>query len=57
MQIELEYIEIPNDIIEQNKMVTLTADVMFNQIHFIITYGCEVGLTTVEWIPNRMAKP
>ena len=35
-------------------MVTLTADIMFvNQIPFIITYGGVVGLTTVEWIPNR----
>ena len=56
MQIKPEYIEIPNDIIEQNKMVTLTTDVMFlNQIPFIITYGHGVGLIMVEWIPNRMA--
>ena len=49
-----EYVEIPQGIIEQNKMVTLMADIIFiNGIPFLITYGRGVGLITVEWIPNR----
>ena len=57
ISIEPEYVEIPNDIIERNKMVTLLADVMLvNKSSFIITYGHGVGLIMVEYIPNRTAK-
>ena len=43
--------------IENNKMVTLTVDIMFlNQIPFIIMYGREIGLTTIDWILNRTGK-
>ena len=49
-----EYVEIPREMIEQNKMVTLTVDMIFvNGIPFIVTYGRGIGLITVEWIPNR----
>ena len=37
--------DIPRDLIEQNKMVTLMADVMFiNEIPFLIMYGRGIGL-------------
>ena len=56
-RINLECIEIPRDIIDQNKMVMLTADIMFvNQISFVITYRRGLGLMMVEWIPNWAAK-
>ena len=52
-----EYMEIPREIIEQNKMVMLTADIMYvNQIWFIITNGRGIGWITVEWMPNRIGK-
>ena len=52
-----ENVEIPREVIEQNKMAKLTADIMFvNGIPFIVTYGRGIGLITVEWIPNRMKK-
>ena len=57
LRIQLEYVQIPPELIEQNKLVTLMEDIMFmNQIPFIITYGWDVGLITVEWIPNHMGK-
>ena len=47
----------PWEVIEYNKMVTLTTVTMFvNQIHFIITDVRGVGLTTVEWISNRLGQ-
>ena len=50
-----EYMEVPRQMIEQNKMVTLSADIMFvNGIPFIVTYGRGIGLIMFQWIPNRM---
>ena len=41
----------------KNKMLTLTADIMFmNQFPFMIINGIGVELTTKEWIPNKTAK-
>ena len=55
-KIQPDYVEVPNKIIKNNKMVTQTVDIMFvNKITFIITYWREVGLT-VEWIPNHTGK-
>ena len=43
--------------IEQDKLVTLTADIVFvYQIPFIIMYRRGVGLMSVEWILNRTGK-
>ena len=54
-QMQPEYMEVPWEIFENNKLVTLTAAIIFmNQMPFIITYGKGVGLTVVEWIPNKM---
>ena len=52
-RIHPEHVEIPRETIEQNKMVTLTADIMFvNGIPFIVTYVRGMGMITVEWMPN-----
>ena len=52
-----EYVEIPESMIENNRMVTLMVDIMFvNQIPFIIIYGNGIILTTIEWLLNRMGK-
>ena len=43
-----EYVEIPIEVVELNKMVILTADIMYiNEIPFVITYGKGAGLITV----------
>ena len=52
-----DYIKIPRDVIQTNKYISLTADVMFvNNLSFVITYGREIGLITAEFMPNHMAK-
>ena len=57
MRDQLDYVQIPKKIKEQNKMVMLTANIIFvNQIPFIIMYRWGVRLITVEWIPNRTTK-
>ena len=49
--------EIPKEFIDQNRMGSLTVDIMFgNQLPFVITYGRGVGLTMVGRIPNQTAK-
>ena len=52
-----EYVKIPKSMIENNRRVTFTVDIMFvNQIQFIIMYGRGIILTTIEWLLNRMGK-
>ena len=53
-RIQPEYVEIPREMIEQNKMATVTADVMFvNGILFIVIYRRGIGLIMLEWVLNR----
>ena len=57
IRINPEYVEIPRHIMDSNKIVILTADIMFgNGIPFIITYGRGIGLIMVKWISNRTKK-
>ena len=52
-----DYVQIPRDIIQKNKFVILTADVMFvNNLPFVNTYGRGIGLNTAEFTSNQMAK-
>jgi len=52
-QVVTDYVQIPRDLIQTNKYVTLTADVMFvNNLAFVITYGRGIGLITAEFTPN-----
>ena len=40
----MDYVQIPRDVIQTNKYVTLTADAMFiNNLPFIVTYEEELG--------------
>ena len=56
-RIDPDYVDISWDLIEQIKMITLTADIMFvTGIPFLIICGRGVGLIMVEWIPNRTKK-
>ena len=53
----MDYIQIPRDVIQTNKYVTLTADVMFvNNLPFVITNGRGIGLIIAEFMPNQMAE-
>ena len=55
-QVVTDYVQIPRDLVQMNKYVTLTADVMFvNNLAFVITYGWGIGLITAEFTPNRKA--
>ena len=43
----MDYVEIPRDFFTLQKIITLTADVMFvNGLAFVITFGRGVGLIT-----------
>ena len=52
-QVVANEVQIPRDVIQMNKYVTLTADVMFiNNLPFVITYGRGIGLIMTEYKPN-----
>ena len=54
-RIDSDYVDIPQDLIELNKLITLIVDIMFvNGILFLITHGRGVGLISVEWISNKL---
>ena len=49
--------DILRDLIEQNKMIILMADIMFvDGIAFLITYNRGIRLLLIEQIPNRIKK-
>jgi hypothetical protein len=50
-----DYIKIPQEIIDLNRNVTITIDVMFvNGLPFLISISHKVKFTTVEYISNKM---
>ena len=52
-----DYVEIALEIRRCLSQIILTGDVMFvNRLQFFVTYGRDVGLLTVEFSPNWMAK-
>ena len=52
-----EYADISDDLIEENRLATLTDDVLFvNQIPFLITSARQIGLVTTECLPARTLK-
>ena len=56
-QVVMDYVKIPRDLIQTNKYVTLTADVMFvNNLAFVIMYWRVIGLIMAEFTPNSMAR-
>ena len=55
--VEMDYVQIPQNLIETNKFVTLTADVMFvNSLPFVATFGQRIGLLTAEFTPTQAPK-
>ena len=52
-QVVTDYVQILRDLIQTNKYVTPTADVMYvYSLPFVITYGQGIGLTTAELMPS-----
>ena len=52
----MHYIQIPGDLIQRNKYVILTADVLYaNNLSFVITYGRGIGFIMAKFMPNRIA--
>jgi hypothetical protein len=52
-----DYVQIPNEILELNKDVTLAVDVMFvDDIHFVVSLSRKIKFTTSEYVPRR-SKP
>ena len=52
----MDYVQILRDLIQTNKYVTLTADIMYvNNLPFVITYGRYIGLIMAKFMPNRTA--
>ena len=52
-----EYSDVPADLIMNNSRVTLTSEIMFvNQVPFLVTSACQIGLATTKCLPARTAK-
>ena len=51
------YMTCPKELVDINREITLTADVMFvNQVPFLITLGWHIGLVTTNHLPRWIAK-
>jgi hypothetical protein len=49
-----DYVEIPKEILDMNKAVTIAADVMFvNGLPFVVTISRKIKFTTTEYVPSR----
>jgi hypothetical protein len=49
-----EYVEVPKEIIDLNKDITITADVMFvDGLGFMITFSRKIKFTTKEYVEKR----
>ncbi len=55
--VRVDYLEIPRDIIDMHKYVTLVADVMFvNGLPFLVSSSRKISLVTIEYLPSQTAK-
>ena len=55
--VRVDYVEIPRDLVDMHKYVTLVADVMFvNGLPFLVTSSRGISLVTIEYLPSRTAK-
>ena len=56
-RVDPEYMDIPMEIIEKNRLVTLNVGIMFvNKIAFLITHSRGISLIMAEHLPSRTAK-
>ena len=52
-----DYIAVPEDVLQANRNVTFSADIMFvNKIHFFTTVSRDIKFTTVEDIETQTLK-
>ena len=55
--VRVDYVQIPRDIIDMHKYVTLVADVMFvNGLPFLVSSSRGISLVTIEYLPSRTVK-
>jgi hypothetical protein len=55
--VRVDYVEIPRDLVDMHKYVTLVAGVMFvNGLPFLVTSSRGISLVTIEYLPSRTAK-
>jgi hypothetical protein len=55
--VQVDYVQIPQDLVKMHKYVTLAADVMFvNGLPFLVTSSRGISLVTIEYLPSRTAK-
>ena len=55
--VRVDYVEIPWDLINMHKYVTLVAEVMFvNSLLFVVTSSRGIRLVTIEYLPSQTAK-
>ncbi len=53
----MDYVEVPHSLVEQNKIVTLAADVFFvDGTGFLMTVSRRIKFITAEHVPVRTAK-
>ena len=51
--VRVDYVEIPRDLDDMHKYVTLAADVMFvNGLPFLVTLSRGISLVTIEYLPS-----
>ncbi len=51
--VRVDYVEIPRDLVDMHKYVTLVADVMFvNGLPFLVTSSRGISLVTIEYLPS-----
>ena len=55
--VRVDYVEIPRDLVDMHKYVTLVADMIFvNGLPFLVNSSRGISLVTIEYLPSRTAK-
>ncbi len=55
--VRVDYVEIPRNLVNMHKYVTLVADVMFvNGLPFLVTLSRGIILVTIEFLPSQTVK-
>ena len=50
----MEYVNVPRDLIDMHKYISIVADVMFvNGLPFMVTSSRGISLVTIEFLPSR----
>ncbi len=54
--VRVDYVEIPWDIVDMHKYVTLVADVFINGLPFLVSSSRGISLVTIEYLPSSGQK-